>query len=312
MTVDDDAITILQRENYYNLINGYKEFFLDEDATTERFKPGTSFSDIYDLFLLDRGLRHAFFKWILNAESTLKTVISHLASKWYRDRPEFYLQPEAYIDNPKKEKAVQKCVQQLSELRNSNADSIKHYRSAYNAVPFWVLVNKMTLGTLSHFYSLLKSGQLQEVIAREFGQMYKEQFAEGGAFSISDVRQDLWVLTDFRNVCAHGERFYCHTCKRINIKPDRQADVTHLIKVLKKYLTEDGFLAFSGEYGTTFSRRLNADDIQSNVVILLLEKAGFSVTGPDTPRRNDENTPRIFFEYSGSSDSSDWELYESE
>ena len=39
---------ILEKENYYNVINGYKDLFLDSASTStvERYKPGTTFVEV--------------------------------------------------------------------------------------------------------------------------------------------------------------------------------------------------------------------------------------------------------------------------
>lgn len=59
------AIRILKRENYYSVINGYKNIFLDKKSSVEKYKQGTSFEDIYSLFDFDRNIRHLFLKNIL-------------------------------------------------------------------------------------------------------------------------------------------------------------------------------------------------------------------------------------------------------
>lgn len=47
------VIRILECENYYNVINGYKELFLASKATAtadEVYKSGTTFDEIYALY----------------------------------------------------------------------------------------------------------------------------------------------------------------------------------------------------------------------------------------------------------------------
>lgn len=48
------VIKILKRENYYSIINGYKDIFIDNNSTIEKFKMGTTFEDIYCIFEFDR------------------------------------------------------------------------------------------------------------------------------------------------------------------------------------------------------------------------------------------------------------------
>lgn len=51
------AMKILKRENYYSVINGYKDIFLDPRYDSDVYKDGTSFDDIYALYCFDRNLR---------------------------------------------------------------------------------------------------------------------------------------------------------------------------------------------------------------------------------------------------------------
>ena len=47
------VMRILERENYYNVINGYKELFLASKAAStadEVYKTGTTFDEVYALF----------------------------------------------------------------------------------------------------------------------------------------------------------------------------------------------------------------------------------------------------------------------
>ena len=59
------AMRILERENYYNVINGYKALFLDHPATAtadEQYKTGTTFDEVYALYCFDREIRGNIFE----------------------------------------------------------------------------------------------------------------------------------------------------------------------------------------------------------------------------------------------------------
>ena len=72
------AIRILKREGYYNIINGYKEIFLDANMTRQHqgdyYKNGTEFEHIAALYDFDRELRSVLLKYILKVEKYLKTT----------------------------------------------------------------------------------------------------------------------------------------------------------------------------------------------------------------------------------------------
>ena len=69
MNIADDgsAMQVIDLENYYNLINGYKQPFLDAtySGSDERYLPGTEFEEIHSLYLFDRELRNLFIRYIL-------------------------------------------------------------------------------------------------------------------------------------------------------------------------------------------------------------------------------------------------------
>lgn len=59
------VMRILERENYYNIINGYKDLFLASEATAatdEVYKSGTTFDEVYSLYNFDRELRNIYLK----------------------------------------------------------------------------------------------------------------------------------------------------------------------------------------------------------------------------------------------------------
>ena len=56
---EEKAKKILLNNNYYNIINGYKDLFLDSNQII--YKMGTKFEEIYALYEFDRQLRNIFF-----------------------------------------------------------------------------------------------------------------------------------------------------------------------------------------------------------------------------------------------------------
>ncbi len=51
------AKDIIRRTNYYNLINGYKDPFLQTKTPNDKYLPGTTIEEIYALYEFDRKLR---------------------------------------------------------------------------------------------------------------------------------------------------------------------------------------------------------------------------------------------------------------
>ena len=71
---DGSPKRFLEQENYYNVINGYKDLFLCKDShgntiIPETYLPNTHFNELKALFLFDRELRFLFLKYLLIFEN---------------------------------------------------------------------------------------------------------------------------------------------------------------------------------------------------------------------------------------------------
>ncbi|MCT7692610.1 MAG: Abi family protein [Lactobacillus iners] len=204
----------LEQENYYNVINGYKDLFLQKDSSgnlsdPESYLPNAHFNELKALFLFDRELRMLFLKYILIFENSFKTVISHEFSKKY-PKPNSYLEIKNYVDdNPKK------VLQQISILTKTIHDkvdkngAIKHYIEEHGSVPLWVLVNYLTIGNLAHLYDILVDTD-KNTIAKYYSDKYTKQYKTTSIprFSSEYLGSALKMINLVRNKCAHDERLY--------------------------------------------------------------------------------------------------------
>ena len=90
---------------------------------------------------------------------------------------------------------------------SKNNPMISHYMLEYGYVPLWVLVNTLTLGTISIFYTYLKQKDKNSI-----GKQFLLKPEELSGF--------LQVLTIYRNACAHDERLYNHKALKRNMTPN--------------------------------------------------------------------------------------------
>ncbi|GBF12575.1 abi-like protein [Tepidibacillus sp. HK-1] len=86
---------IFERENYYNVINGYKDLFLvknqnGQPITPETYIQNTTIEEIYNLFTFDRELRNLFLKYLLIFENSIKSKLSYRFSEKFKE-------PHAYL-----------------------------------------------------------------------------------------------------------------------------------------------------------------------------------------------------------------------
>ena len=251
---EEFALKKLKEENYYNIINGYKEVF-SREGSKDDFAIGTTFEEIYALYDFDRTIRNIIFKAILKVENILRSLIAYNFSKKYGN--DNYLK----IDNFETlkgsgctQKKYQERVMQIQKLLAniqsdiSNAINkrsyINHYMLNYGFVPLWVLVNTITLGRLSQFYSLMS--QVVRIEVSKYWDIKEEE-----------LNQYIKTLANYRNLCAHDERLYnsknnqdipdtiYHEILEISKIDDRyiygKNDLFSLIIVLKVLLPSEDF-----------------------------------------------------------------------
>lgn len=282
----------LEQENYYNIINGYKDLFLqkgedNQPLAPEKFLENSHFDELKSLFYLDRELRIIFLKYILIFENSFKTVLSHEFSKKY-PKANSYLEISNYVDdNPKK------VLNQISILTKTIHDkvgregAIKHYIEEHGSVPLWVLVNYLTIGNLAHLYDILKDSD-KNTIAKYYSDKYVKQYdvQQGPRMTSEYLQSALKIINLVRNQCAHDERLYNSDFKEIKVsgianyydlKNYNNRKIIVVILYLKILLNKSDFKKFYTEINKTFKnykdefRTVMFDEILNTMGIDMLD-----------------------------------------
>ena len=200
------AKEFLLYENYYKVINGYKEIFINKKKSEEEFENGLFFEDIKNLYLFDKDLKILFLKKILVIEANLRSIISYYFSEEHQEKFN-YLNVDNYsINNSVEYKKVLKNIGYIVNIIYNNIDkegSIKHYINKYNDIPLWVLVNYFTLGNLTFFYSVL-SNKVKNNITKEINK---------DGITTNYINELLSLINILRNICAHQEILFNYKIK---------------------------------------------------------------------------------------------------
>lgn len=71
LQIDDEAYAkeILRQTSYYSLIGGYKDIF--KNPTTKKYKDGTRFEDIVELYYFDESLRQLLLRYLIKVENEI-------------------------------------------------------------------------------------------------------------------------------------------------------------------------------------------------------------------------------------------------
>ncbi|MBQ9315239.1 MAG: Abi family protein [Atopobiaceae bacterium] len=247
----DDTPSILLREGYYAVVNGYGKAFVDASASAragdDRFAPGTTFDQIYQLFLFDRELRAVTFRAVMCVEATLRSVLSHTFCEHHRSanaylRRNCYAQAGEYLRgagahdgdltwmiNTLEHHARGHVVDEHDdEQRDSNR--VAWYREHYSEVPLWVLFSDLTFGNLRYFFALMRRAEQKRVCER-MREVCGTTHA-GQTLTPKGMLHDLDALSALRNGCAHEERVYDATFG------SDELTYPQVLKVLEAYLAE--------------------------------------------------------------------------
>lgn len=178
---DNNSRLVLEREEYYPVVNGYKDLFLDQrgDSCHELFVKGTKISDIYRLFEFDRSLRLLMFESFNKAETVLKTVCSYRFVMAHKDSPEAYLDRRSYRADADYRKKIDTLISDFEKVlcrsqkwkRDYKRDYIRHYESNYDNTPVWILMNYLVLGHAFKFYEF-QPESMRNSIAKSFSDLY--------------------------------------------------------------------------------------------------------------------------------------------
>lgn len=187
----------LKHIGYFPLMGGYKHLF--RIPLTKKYKDGTSFNEIVSLYEFDAELRELFFKYLLQIERHLRSLMSYYFSEKYGESQSAYLNANNFNNSRRNHNTVNRLIATLQRA-TSTTDYIyiNYYRNTYGNIPLWVLINVLTFGNLSKMYKVFPQS-LQSKICKNFGIINQRQ-----------MEQFLSVLTKFRNVCAHGERLFTY------------------------------------------------------------------------------------------------------
>ena len=245
---DHDTSRALMRQGYYAIINGYKAPFLDAEATRaageDRYLTGTRFDDIYALFRFDRDLRAITFRFLMIVESTLRSLISycfctaHPATEDYL-RPECCTRENGYLREGRDfehdldwmidtlEKHARGVVVDTTGMPEPSDVRVQYYRDVHGGVPLWVLFTELTFGNLRYFYALMRRDEQKATCER-----VRECCGRLSSLTPREMLDDLDIMVDARNICAHEERLWC-----AKVGEDDSAAFPEVIATVKNYLT---------------------------------------------------------------------------
>lgn len=208
ITSEKKAKRQLLQTSYYDLINGYKELFLESKETDDEedvYFPGTKFEDLTRLYQLDREIRHIVMRAVLDVECNFYTTISYCISEKFGEKYDDYLKKENYKRGARQSKKSYERDNLLSRIQKridlANEHPIKYYKEKYKNVPPWILVKHLSFGELIVWYKISPSDVKENIIEKFTGLEPTDELKEIFIKSME-------LFNKFRNRAAHGGRMY--------------------------------------------------------------------------------------------------------
>lgn len=272
LTINNEeyAMEILFKENYF-FLNGYRHLFMKSE-TNRTFINGTTFEELYSLFLFDRTFRNILFKNILNIENNLKSIMSYHLSLRYGYHEKDYLNHKNFTTNPEKSRQVSDVLKKMKRQIKSNASThsaTMHYVNSYGYIPLWVLVKVLSFGIIGELFSILKK---------------EDQIKIADIYNLDSecLANYLILLANYRNLCAHEDIVFenrtqrviadtkYHRLLKIDVTNDEyiygKNDVFALAIVMKQMLTYEEFKNFMLEVKHAI------DNLEMNIKTIPIEK----------------------------------------
>lgn len=198
----DYAKDVLLRENYF-FLSGYRHLFL-EGGNSKNYLKGTTFEELYSLFLFDRQVRNIIFKNILIVENNAKSIFSYQLSKKYGYKEQDYLIPSNFDMSPERGRQVNDLIRKMKRqirVNGSQHSATMHYMNKYGYIPLWVLVKVLSFGIISELYSILKK---EDKLA--ISKIYN--------IEVEDLINYFAILSNYRNLCAHEDILFENKTQR--------------------------------------------------------------------------------------------------
>ena len=204
LVIEDESYAkeILLRENYFFLM-GYRHIFLKHD-TTRKFRTGTTFNELYSLFVFDRMFRNIIFKNILIVENNYKSIFSYIMSKNYGFKEKDYLEAKNFDNDRSKQRQINDLIRKVKRqfrVNGKNHGATSHYMDNYGYIPLWIGIKVISFGLMSEMFSILKHDDKEEMVS-----IYNLEAEEMEIY--------LPILANYRNLCAHEDIVFDHFTQR--------------------------------------------------------------------------------------------------
>lgn len=260
---NDYALKLLQEIAYYRL----SAYFIPFESERHKFKDNIALEDIVKLYDFDHQLRLIIDSALEKIELFLRSQISNTLAI---QNGIFAHENKILFKNSTDHESWMNKAH--SQIENSKEVFIRHFKDKYfgfPAVPIWMAIEIISLGSLSHLYKNLKK-ESQKNISNQI--------------NINYLVLEKWMhfFTYIRNICAHHSRLWNRTLAISPVRPnhfDARWSILrndHLAFALVVIDTILGKMPRGESYSINFKAELKKIFLNPPKVDSFFEKTGFN------------------------------------
>ena len=196
---------ILVRMGYFNLINGYKEPFINgKDSNGDHiYLPKTSVEHFYRLKQFDDSLRILLLRYITQVEEEVRTLTGYKFDQCNNNGKIAWFDTSAYSDSGNLKDKMKAISSAYSELSKSQQDYVKFYMDNHPSIPTWIMIKVINFST---FIDILQNSKKE--VKHSLCELY-DMKDSAEYYNVKLLIGSLHWLRKVRNSCAHNERIYC-------------------------------------------------------------------------------------------------------
>lgn len=210
---DDMAVQILQTMTYYDLINGYKDCFMEN----EKYVAGITIEDLYLFSITDKTLQSILFKYSTMVENAFKSRLAYVIAK------NIGVDINVYLDENFYHKSYNNAIV-FTDFKNRCLDIFngkkpvpqptKHYYEKHNHIPPWILFKNVSFSNSINLIRLLKPTEQKEVIESMLP-------ADNVPYNnkVEYVIAALNLVREYRNKIAHNLKFISYKSSHNKLSP---------------------------------------------------------------------------------------------
>ena len=192
-------LELLSTLSYYDLINGYKDCFMENN----KFIEDRTLIDIFIFNIIDKKFQNILLHYSIYVENIFKTKLAYYIAKNKGIHYSEYLDENKYHSpTPDRKTKLSTVIGNFTKVHFDSKDTpTVFYRKKHNHIPPWILFKNVTFNNAIDLYSFLKRDEKLEIIS--------EYFLINNKNITDDERLELFknmiiITRKFRNKIAHN------------------------------------------------------------------------------------------------------------